>query len=286
MDDGGVGAGVVPGQRVCRARRGVRVSPACLFVLTDAVGVGAGPGLGRVDGCQLDAGVGPGFVETGLVMRRRTLRRGAGPFPALRPVAPSSDARTALRPPSRTWSRTPRLPGAAPGPARSGSAPPERHRDRALPAHRADRRRRLASPARGPTSVRRPSSRRRPGWWPAAAVWTLPEPRRRFPAASTMLSPPEMTLPWPPSAKSSTRRCRARRRRLSARSFLLLGWGARRVLLPVPGGPVPSRAAGAHSPRPLRSGRWWWRRTRFPSARQCRARRRGDHDLSARSRSG
>ena len=43
------------------------MSLACLFVLTDAVGVGAGPGLGRVDG-QIDAGVGAGFVETGLVM--------------------------------------------------------------------------------------------------------------------------------------------------------------------------------------------------------------------------
>ena len=44
------------------------MSPACLFVLTDAVGIGAGPGLGRVDGSQIDAGVGAGFVEAGLVM--------------------------------------------------------------------------------------------------------------------------------------------------------------------------------------------------------------------------
>jgi hypothetical protein len=37
------------------------------LVLTDAGGVGAEPGLGRVDGAQIDAGVGAGFVETGLV---------------------------------------------------------------------------------------------------------------------------------------------------------------------------------------------------------------------------
>lgn len=42
--------------------------PACLFVLPDAVGVGAVAGLGQVDGCQIDAGGGAGFVETGLVM--------------------------------------------------------------------------------------------------------------------------------------------------------------------------------------------------------------------------
>ncbi len=53
------------------------MSRARLFVLTDDVVVGAGPGLGRVDGAQIDAGVSAGFVETGLVMtgERSTLVR-------------------------------------------------------------------------------------------------------------------------------------------------------------------------------------------------------------------
>jgi hypothetical protein len=44
------------------------VSPTCLFALTDAVGTGAEAGLGRVDSCQINRGVGAGFVETGLVL--------------------------------------------------------------------------------------------------------------------------------------------------------------------------------------------------------------------------
>ena len=51
--------------------------PACLFVLAGAVGVGAGAGLGGVDGCRIDAAVGAGFFETGLVMagERRAVER-------------------------------------------------------------------------------------------------------------------------------------------------------------------------------------------------------------------
>jgi hypothetical protein len=45
------------------------------------VGVGAGAVLGRAGGCQVDGGVGAGFVETGLVMageRCAVVRSGLG----------------------------------------------------------------------------------------------------------------------------------------------------------------------------------------------------------------
>ena len=86
--------------RVGRARQGVRVSGAGRFVLTGTVGIGAEPGIGRVGGGQIAAGVDGGFIETGLVMtgQRGTLvrvrARGVGRWLRRRMLERLGDRRT------------------------------------------------------------------------------------------------------------------------------------------------------------------------------------------------